>query len=212
MNDLSKILKEELGEEANKKLVEEVSSKLSSSWNLETNFPKSPVVLVVSGFQGAGKTTVLDILTSHINPIIISPDQIRHELFAKGMKFSFEFIHTVNATRNNLLKLALSTKLNIAIDQFMNPDRIKVLEKIIGENKEYRVIKILLLAKKKTLIQRVKSRKTLPGTYKGTVNELKASINEYKEIDISLYDKVLNTDEFNAMQIAHEIKKLLTSH
>lgn len=182
MNEHSKALKEEVGETANRSLVEQISTEISSSWSFGGQLPKSPVVLMIGGLQGSGKTTALEILRKETDLIIISPDQIRQKLFSRGIKFSEEFVHTVNATRNNLLKIALPKKHNIAIDQFVNPERLNVVEQIVREDKDYRVIRVLLLVEEETLIQRVEDRENLPGTYKGTMDELKASIEKHGQM------------------------------
>jgi len=198
-----------MGEAANKTLVGEIANKISSSWNFTRELPQRPVVLMIGGFQGSGKTTVLDILRRDNELIVISPDQIRHELFARGVEFSEEFVHTVNAARNALLKLALLRKRNIAIDQFVNKERIDVIEKIVSEENKYRVIRVLLLADDKILEQRVRDRESIPETYRGTVGELKASIEKYGHPNPGLYDRVLDTQNLSPSEVAREIEKLL---
>lgn len=200
-------LNEELGILGKPNLVSQLCKEISSSWKSRP-FEK-PFMLMISGFQGSGKTTVIHTLQKNNEFVIISPDQIRHKLFARGLKFSDEFVHTVNATRNKLLEIALSKKFNIIVDQFMDPDRAYVIGKIVKVKKVYRIIKVFLFANMETLSQRVKDRKTLPQTYKGTFKELQATMEMYDEPDLSIYDKVLDSAKLGAKQVAAEVEKLL---
>lgn len=208
MDNPQTTLEEELGKRADSSMVKKLSTKIASSWNLKEKITGPLFVLILGGFQGAGKTTVLNLLRKD-NLITISPDQIRHELFSSGTKFSNKFIHTVNATRNNLLRIALSKKRNIAIDQFVTPGRLKVVEKIIAEYKDYKIIKILLTADKQTLVQRVRNRTNTPGLYRGTVDELEDSINKYGEPDPQQYDKVFDAQKLSPFEISKKIGELL---
>ncbi len=126
---------EELGILADKKTVSEITKELSAKWNFKNNPPKNPVVLIVSGLQGSGKTTVISLLRKDLDLIIISPDEIRHKLFERRWKVSEQFIHTVNAIRNCLLEKALSLGHYVVIDQLTSSTRINIIQSIINENK-----------------------------------------------------------------------------
>ncbi len=202
---------EELGIKANKKIVSEVARELSAKWHFKNNLPKNPVVLIVSGFQGSGKTTAINLLKKDLDLIVISPDEIRYKLFERGWEVSEQFVHTVNATRNNLLRKALNLGRNIAIDQLTTPARISLIQDIIDKNKDkkYKLLKIYLDASEEALIKRVESRQQLQGTYKGAVSELKESIAKFGKPNLSLYDLVLDSEELNLKQIAEKIEALI---
>lgn len=201
---------EELGLKAERKVVKEIAEEISVSWNFWNNPPENPILLMVGGFQGSGKTTALEILRKDLDLVIISPDEIRHKLFEKGWKVNEQFVHTVNAARNNLLKKALQLGHHIAIDQLTTPLRIDLARKIIEENSSnYRLLTIYLKASRETLLSRASSREVLPGRYRGTVDELDASMKMHREQDLSIYNLVLDSERLNPQQIAERIKRLI---
>jgi len=198
---------EELGVKADRKLVEEISKEIIASWGLKNGFPKRPVALLIGGFQGSGKTTVLSILKKRLDLIVISPDEARDRLFTRKILFNEIFVHTVNAIRNNLLKTALSLKHNVAIDQKATLARINIEKAIIRkEGKgEYKFFAVFLKASEKTLEQRLRTRKKLQGVYRGTVSELKASVKKYGMQDLSFYDLVLDSEKMQPEEIVDKI-------
>lgn len=204
-------LNEELGVKADNNLVKSISQEIIKSWKFKDNTPKNPVVLLLGGFQGSGKTTVLNILKKEINLLIISPDEIRANLFAKKIPFNEIFVHTVNATKNKLLEEALLLGHNVVVDQLTSPFRIDIARKIIekeGKDK-YRFLTIFLDVSEETLEKRVIRRKELPEVYKGTVGELKVSLEKYGKQDFSLYDLILDSEKMQPEEIAKVIEKKL---
>ena len=201
---------EEIGTKADPFLAQEIAGEISSTWKFKQKSPAKPIVLLVGGFQGAGKTTSLEILKKGLDLIVISPDEIRHKLFEKGWTVSEEFVHTVNAVRNNLLKIALSSGYHVVIDQLITPARIDLAKKIISENgNKYRCLSVYLQASEKTLTRRVKSRRQFGGIYKGTINELKDSISKHGQPDLSTYDLVLDTEKLNPSEISDKLAALV---
>jgi cytidylate kinase len=203
------IADEELGVKADKKLVEKISKEIVASWNLKGGFSKNPMILLIGGFQGSGKTTVLNILRKKIDLIVISPDEIRDGLFARKILFNEAFTHTVNAIRNNLLKTVLPLRHNVAIDQLTTLTRINIAKEIVekeGKGK-YKFFTVFLKASEKTLEQRLGTRKKLQGTYRGTVSELKASVEKYGMQDLSFYDLVLDSEKMQPEKIVQEIDR-----
>lgn len=201
---------EEVGIYADTLLVEKIADEISSKWKLSKKLPKNLQVLLVGGFQGAGKTTVLEILKKKIDLIIISPDEIRHNLFEKGRTVNDEFVRTVDATRNELLRKALQTGQHIAIDQLTTPARIELVRNIIKERKaKYKLLTVYLKASKNILIKRLEGRQQLPGTYKGTVNELKKSMFKHGEPDLGSYDLILDTEKLSPFETAKKLQGLV---
>ena len=191
---------------------EEIVNEIASKWKFREKPPINPTVLMIGGFQGAGKTTVLNLLKEDLDLIIISPDEIRHKLFEKGWKVNERFVHTVNATRNNLLKMALKLGYNIAVDQLTTRARIDLVKKIVIENNnKYRCLLVYLQASKDTLIKRVESRRKFKGLYKGTLEELKDSIIKHGQPDLQMYDLVLDTEKLNPSQVANKLQGLVAS-
>lgn len=191
-----------------KNLVSEISAKIASKWHIKGTKPKHPTLALIGGFQGAGKTTVLELLQKEIPLIVISPDVIRHELFGSGMSFSKSFKQTVSKIKNNLLRQALSSGHHIAIDQLLTPQRASSAKKVLVKEKikKYKIITVYLKTSPKVLLQRVSIRQPLPETYTGTVSELKASLQKHKSQNLSSYDLVINTQEFSPPQIGAFLK------
>ena len=175
------------------KLVEEISSK----WQFPKDKHEAPILLIMAGYQGSGKTTALKALQKELGFIVTSPDEIRHILFSRNIPFTDEFVKTVNETHATLIKKVVRLGFSFAIDSIMTPKRIEWLLKCIEEEgiTNYRIVKVLLDAPMDTLIERVKNRPQAEGIYKGTVEELEASIKEHGELDPSAYDLVINTNK-----------------
>lgn len=186
----------EMGGNADPDLVDKLVREISSKWTIKRDRPDVPTLVLFGGFQGSGKSTIINELQK--NPestyIVISPDEIRSKLFDM-IPFSDVFVHTVFAARNTLLQKALKTGQNILIDENSTPLRISLFnsfaEKLQGSR--YKVLTIFLEAPKETLIQRIKSRPQVQGRYAGKVNELLASIEEHGEIDVDAYGIIIDT-------------------
>lgn len=76
-------LRSERGIDANKSLVDELVEAVSSKWEVPAESPKQPVILLMGGLQGSGKTLIIDNLSSRLSMLEISPDEIRHAMFQK---------------------------------------------------------------------------------------------------------------------------------
>lgn len=202
-------LRQELGETANKSNVEGLTAEISSAWEFKGEPAKKPIVLMLGGFQGSGKTTVLEVLRKNLDFVVISPDQIRYRLFEKGWERGEEFTQTVNATRNSLLRKALSLGYHVIIDQLTTEARINLARQITEEvDRNYRVISVYIDAQQEVLEQRVQTRRGFPQTYQGTLEELRQSYEEHGQLNFGLYDRVLHSDRMTPEQIAKEIKVL----
>ena len=171
---------------------------------------RKPILLLLGGFQGSGKTTTVELIKKYIDLIVISPDEIRYQLFAKKMPFGEKFVKTVEEARNKLLKEAIKTKQDIVIDQRVTPPRILIAKEII-KNSDYQLKLVLLNAPKKVLIERINNRLEIPGKYKGTVSELEICMKEYGDHDLSLYDLVIDTDKYLAQDVAKKIIEVVWS-
>lgn len=202
-------LKEELGEKADKETVDRLTNAISLSWKFKEKPPAKPVLVYLGGFQGSGKTTTLELVRPDLDLIIISTDEIRHQLFEGGWEVNEKFKHTVNATRNSLLRKALAKGHHIAIDQRTTQQRIELAKKIAQEvNKNYRLVFVYLDAPENVLKQRVVTRQPFPGKYNGTLEELMVDINTTAyPINLGLYDRVIDSSRTNPQAIATEIKR-----
>lgn len=202
-----KELEEEKGTKADRKTVEELTDEISSSWNFKEEPPAKPVLLFLGGFQGSGKTTTLELIRNELDLAIISSDEIRYKLFERGWKISEEFRHTISATRNNLIRRALSTGHHVAIDQRTTPQRIELVKEIANqEDKGYKPIFAYLDSPHEVLKQRMGTRQPFPGRHQGTLEELMEDINNSGYPDYGLYDLVIDSSKINPQAIANQLK------
>lgn len=198
---------EELGVKADIKTVREISNEIFSSWNFKGEFPEKPVALYLGGFQGSGKTTALDLLAKDMDFALISPDEIRHKLFERDWRVSEKFVHTVNATRNDLLRRALYLGHHIAIDQLTTEERVKLMRKTVEEvNPKFKTVTVFLEIPHPILEERVRTRKGHPGNYNGTVEELRQSLRLHGHQTFGIYDRVIHADKMTPIQIVNELR------
>lgn len=207
----NQMLQEELGTNADAKTVTELAKEISSLWKLEGPLPKNPIVLLLGGFQGSGKTTVLEILHKDLDLIVVSPDEVRHKLFEREWAVDEKFVHTVNATKNSLLENAINSGHHVIVDQLTTPTRIDIAKGMVNRNSQYNLLTVFLNATDAELEKRVGARGKLPGRYKGTVYELKASIKKHGNQDLSLYNLVLDSGKLSPEEIAKSIETKLNT-
>lgn len=204
--------REENTELGDKKIADEIATEISSSWKFKGHPPTIPVLLFMGGFQGSGKTTVLDILRENLDLAIVSSDEIRYKLIERKWNIDEKFRQTVNATRNLLLRKALLTRQNVAIDQFITEERIRIAKEIVDQSGEkYKIIYVYLDAPDEVLIERVRTRQPITGKYNGTVEELMVDFQKRGAPNYGLFDRVIDSSKTIPQQIVQEIKPFLGS-
>ncbi len=205
--DISQInpldLRRERGIDADKILVDELVEAISSKWEVPAESPKQPVILLMGGFQGAGKTSITDHLSPRLPLLVISPDEIRHAMFQR-ISFSATFVHSVNAARNRLIEKALATGQHIVLDENATPTRMSVYKSLL-KNSTYKVLLAFFNTPKDILIKRLRSRPDIQGKYKGTVDELEASMKMQGEPDLGNFDLVFQTDKQSPEEISEKL-------
>lgn len=210
MSSKSAEYREETTELGDKKVADEIAAEISSSWKFKGHPPKIPVLLFMSGFQGSGKTTVIDVLKQDLDLAVVSSDEIRYKLFERRWENDEKFRQTVNVARNALLRKALETGYNITIDQFVTKERVEVAERIVRESgKGYKLLFIYLDAPEEVLIDRVKKREPVPGKYNGTVEELMADFQKRGYPNYGMFDRVIDSSNKTPQQLSDQIKPLL---
>jgi adenylylsulfate kinase-like enzyme len=200
----------ELGEKADPVEVKKQADLISSRWDLTNKEkPQRPFLLMLGGFQGSGKTSVIELLRKEIRFLVISPDEIRHNLFNQNYPFSEDFVRLVNATRLELLVRALDTGQSIVLDQSISPDRIKMMRDRLIDFPNYHLTSTFLSVPREVIKQRVEERPTLPGLYRGTVPELEATMKKYEELygepSEGGYDLIIDTFKNNPEQVKNQI-------
>ena len=204
----------ELGRGANTTEMKKQADLISNTWSFPGVLPPNPVLLLVGGFQGSGKTTVLELLQSDPGMIVISSDEIRHNLFSQEHPFSDDFVRLVNATKFELMIRATETGHIIAVDQGLTPDRVTIAKKMLEPDSKYSVLSIFLSAPKDVLTERVSERRQLAGRYRGKVEELEASMERYEErygrLKASDYDLTIDTNGNSPEEIAALIREKIS--
>ncbi len=156
--------------------------------------PKKPLLILLAGFQGSGKTTLAKKLAHEYNLKLISPDEIRQELFDQGVKFSADFVSLVDQTRDEQIKKLIIAGKSVICDTNMIPQRIaKIKRDLIGQN--YELVTVFLDAPREVLAQRVGNRPQIEGVYRGTGGELEQSMTTHGDIAKEDYDMVINTEK-----------------
>jgi adenylylsulfate kinase-like enzyme len=171
----------EKGEGANPSEVTYQAGLISSGWNPKLK-SENPLILLIGGFQGSGKTTVMNLISSKLDLTILSPDQIRHNLFEQGYKKPNDFRRLINATKYELVKRALNMGISITLDQALTPDRVKLIKEAAASYPNFKVKSVFLLSPIQILRERVRQRPGIDGYYKGTLTELENSIKNYIDI------------------------------
>lgn len=110
----------------------------------------------------------------------------------------------MHATRNRLIEKALATGRHIVLDENATPTRMGVFRSLLKDSK-YKVLSVFLNTPKDILIKRLQSRPDLQGKYKGTVDELEASIKMQGEPDLDDFDMVFQTDRQSPEEISAEL-------
>jgi predicted kinase len=192
-----------INEEA-EQLFQEVMGSLEFS-----SVPLKPIVLMIGGFQGSGKTTAINNLKDDLGLVVVSMDEIRQRLFDKKYLFSNKFIEIVKVATMKILENILQMGYSVVWDTNVTSSRIKQVEKILeSENlNNYRLVKIYFETSKKELIERLVKREDVKSSYKGTVEELQESMKKEGKIDKNIYDMVINTEKLDAKAVAEVIRK-----
>lgn len=209
------ILGNESGEGADIVQAEKLASEIYEKWKFPESKPSKPFLLLIGGFQGSGKTSVIEEIKDDFGLIVISPDEIRYLMFSKEIPFSEDFVTLVNATVKILLKKALATGYSVVLDRNMTEQRMELIKTVLlEENRDYLIISVLLTAPQEELERRVNDRSEYEGKYKGTVDELRASCAKYGQPDESIYDLVIDTSIISVESaggiIATELAERLT--
>lgn len=203
----------ESGLGANREEVELFADSISENWGTPDSSLPQPTVLLLGGFQGSGKTTVGDRLAQDLGLLTVSPDEIRSKLFTANYPFSVEFLLLVNAIKFELINRAIELRSSFIVDQALTPDRVTLVKNILQEHPEYRLLSIFLTAPKEVLRKRVEERAGLPGKYKGTVDELEASMTRYEQRygnpENGGYDVIIDTNKEDAEGVLESIRQKL---
>ncbi|MEX2028180.1 MAG: AAA family ATPase [Candidatus Curtissbacteria bacterium] len=181
-----------------------LSAEIASTW--EPKEPQGkPLLILLAGFQGSGKTTVAKALQNEFGLTLISSDVIRHHLFAKGFSFSRKFAEIVENTRDQLTRMAIEQGRPTVVDTNMTPQRIKNTLYMLKQNNQYALIKVLLNSSTDELRRRVAVRLQAEDAYTGTIEELESSLETHGTLPEEVYDIICDTTDAAPDQITKTV-------
>lgn len=179
------------------KVKQEITVELANG--LTGGFNDHPVLILIGGYPGAGKTTLIHALTQVYDFDVISWNAIRQALLDRklqGSPYDGEIIHDVN---RKLLYHCLQRHSNVVIDANAYAKNIKRFEQLLHEmsfQDQYRVVKICLNPPFDVLLSRIRARISQEGVHQGTESDLIRDVHsEYKKMDLNDYSLIIKNDE-----------------
>jgi predicted kinase len=157
-----------------------------------------PILLLIGGFPGAGKTTLIRALCQADDFAVIAWNDIRQALLDRHLLDSLhvpEIIWTVN---HALFRTCLERRVNIIIDANAHCTNIKLFEDLLEAERFshiYQVVKICLNPPLHTLLDRVSARVQIEGVHQGTVADvLKDTTASFKQLNKDDYSLIIKND------------------
>ena len=186
----------------------EVSHEFSKEF--KAKIQQQPVLILVAGLQGSGKSSLLTRLQEIYDANMISGDTIRHSLLSRGIKLTPQFVTSVNNIYLSLIKNSLDHQAHTFIDANAHAKRITEIETLLQKNQShYSVVKIYLRTSAETLKARVTARQSTDGCYQGTLDELEDALTSTK-FNNEEYDLIIDTDEPTKDAILNRVIIIIT--
>jgi len=159
-----------------------------------------PVLVLLSGYSGSGKTSVIKELAKKYSYEFIITDQIRQSLIDQGQDpFDEKGSGLTRKIRTDLI--AKTDKSNLVIEG--NFDQQGILELKAQMAKTYKVFAVFLKADEDILESRVQKRQPESGMYQGDIEGLRQTLK--RDWDWDSYDLVLDTSKLSPVEVAKRI-------
>lgn len=196
-----------IAEAYNVSLENALTSKFSKNFKAEPQ--KQPMFVLIGGFQGSGKTSLIRRIQEVYGGNVISTDAIRQDLFDLKFIHPSEMSKYVSNISRNLAVTALNLNANIYIDANAHAQRVKETEALIREKfSHYSIVKIFMKTSEEVLMSRLKNRSPQKGYYQGTIEDLQASL-EKNHVNSADYDYVVETDYLDEEGVAKSVKDFI---
>lgn len=166
---------------------------------LKGSSQEKPILLLVGGYPGSGKTTLIKALSDSHDMSVIAWNDVRQALLDRGLRGSSFDFEVIEAVHYNLLHYCIEHRLDVMIDANAHTQNLQCIQRFVNEvegGKEYKVIRICLNPPKETLYKRIALRKQREDLHQGTLSDLERDLNSSKKkLILSEYALVIDTEE-----------------
>ncbi len=192
------------------KTVDRLVREFSDRWQSLPK-PAHPFVLMLAGFQGAGKTTVLRLVAEELPIAVIPMDELRgRQISWGGEPYTEPFDQVTDMARADLIELALSRGLNLTCDETWRAEKIKLMRDLLrNDHPSYGSLTVLLQTSEAELIRRLDSRQKPEGFYNASAKNMLGFKKAFGEFDPKDFDLVFDTEQTNPKAIAEQVLKEL---
>lgn len=141
--------------------IENIAKEYFQSLNLPSKHNLQPVLIGLIGSYGVGKSTIANKLGQELGAVVISSDDVLRLL--EKERLSFEEImdeKQIVTIGQNVLELAMKEGVDIVLDADLREAHFKNLIQQISENKGYKFIVCLVVAKEAIVEERIRLRQS----------------------------------------------------